>query len=108
MKLIINIDELIIKKEAEKNGSDEIIAKKYNEGIERYTKNYNNFIEKLNDLNLLVRQDNCILSMIINETPQLMIEFTKNLSGKKDIIDNMYSNTSELIELLNNIITKSS
>lgn len=106
--LLIYLDELNIKKESDKNGNDELFARKYNECIERYTKNYNKFIEKLNDLNLLVRQDNCILSMIINETPQLMMEFTKNLSGKKDIVDYMYSDNSELIELLNNILSKSS
>lgn len=39
--------------------------------------------------------------MIINETPMIMKDFSRILFENKDINDNMYSNTSELNDLLN-------
>jgi len=96
-----------IKREFGKNEKEELFSKKYDEGIERFKKNYYQFIEKLNDLKHLVKQDNCILNMIINETPEIMKEFTKKISEKKDITDFMYGNTSELIDILNDISTNS-
>ena len=103
----ILLDEMSIKREFGKNEKEELFSKKYDEGIERFKKNYYQFIEKLNDLKHLVKQDNCILNMIINETPEIMKEFTKKISEKKDITDFMYGNTSELIDLLNDISTNS-
>ncbi len=105
--VIILLDELCVKKELRKNEKEELFSKKYDEGLERFKRNYYQFIEKLNDLKHLVNQDNCILNMIINETPEIMKEFTRKISEKKDITDCIYGNTSELIDLLNDISTNS-
>ncbi len=84
--VIILLDELCVKKELRKNEKEELFSKKYDEGLERFKRNYYQFIEKLNDLKHLVNQDNCILNMIINETPEIMKEFTRKISEKRILL----------------------